>query len=441
MSAPVGLAHGIEETGAAGQEIWDLAARLYPICRSITGAGVRQTLKELSAYVPLEQRDVASGTPILDWVVPDEWNIREAHITDSAGRRIVDFARHNLHVVSYSVPVRRRMTLAELRPHLHSLPGQPDLIPYRTAYYQPRWGFCLAHRQLEAMAEDTYEVVIDSTLAPGVLTYGEAVIAGDSTDEVLLSAHVCHPSLANDNCSGLATLAWLGRLIGQRRRRYTYRLLFAPGTIGAIAWLAANRARAGHIRHGLILSNLGDSALPLYKRSRRGTAEIDRAAALVLGQAAPPGRLVDFSPYGYDERQYCSPGFDLPVGAFQRSRWGEFDAYHTSGDNMDLIRPQHLEHSVTLIAQMLDAIEANRTPLNTQPYGEPQLGRRGVYDDAEGRPLPEDVRLALLWTLNLADGRHSLFDIAERSGVAFPAISRAACRLYDVGLLVDAPSG
>ncbi|MEZ5857064.1 MAG: DUF4910 domain-containing protein [Hyphomicrobiaceae bacterium] len=369
-----------------------------------------------------------------------EWNIREAHITDPSGRRVVDFANHNLHVVSYSVPVRRRMTLGELRPYLHSLPEQPDLIPYRTAYYTPAWGFCLPHSQLEAMADDTYDVVIDATLEPGSLTYGEVVIPGESDEEVLLSAHVCHPSLANDNCSGLATLAWLGRLIGQYRRRYTYRLLFAPGTIGAIAWLAANRERTARVRHGLILSNLGDGAPPLYSAAG---AVMPTSTGLPTGsrpeRTCRPGRRL--LPYGYDERQYCSPGFDLPVGAFQRSRWGEFAAYHTSADNMSLIAPAHLAHSASLVAKILDVLEANCRPLNTLPYGEPQLGRRGVYDDAGGRPLPQDVRLALLWVLNLADGRHSLIDIAERSGIAFPALRDASKRLYAAGLLVDAPSG
>jgi aminopeptidase-like protein len=416
-----------------------LAGRLYPIGRSITGNGVRQTLAELSRLVPIEMHEVASGTPVLDWTVPPEWNVTQAHITDSRGRRIVDLAEHSLHIVGYSMPVRARMTLAELRPHLHSLPEQPDLIPYRTSYYREAWGFCLPHRLLEALPDESYDVVIDATLGPGALTYGEALFRGESPDEVLLSAHVCHPSLANDNCSGLALLASLGRLLAGRRNRLSYRILFAPGTIGAIAWLARNREGAvRRIRHGLVVSNVGDGGGPTYKRSRRGNADIDRAAALVLREAGGNPRLLDFAPYGYDERQYCSPGFDLAVGAFQRSRWGEFPEYHTSADNLDFIRPEHLERSLHLIAGMLDVLEGDWTPVSTMPWGEAQLGRRGLYDDAEGRPLPEEERMAYLWVMNLADGATSLLAMAERSGLSFPAIRAAAARLAGTGLLEKA---
>jgi aminopeptidase-like protein len=416
--------------------MWALAHKLYPVCRSITGDGVRWTLREIARQLPLDIREVPSGTAVLDWTVPDEWNIRAAHITDSRGRRIVDFADHSLHVVSYSVPVSRRMTLAELRPHLHSLPDQPDLIPYKTSYYRPTWGFCLPHRVVEGLLEDTYEVVVDSTLAPGSLTYGEALIRGETDEEVLLSAHVCHPSLANDNCSGLALLAWLGRHLGRSRRRYSYRLLFAPGTIGSIAWLAANPEKVGRIRHAMTLSNVGDGGGPTYKRSRRGNADIDRAAALVLAGAGPEARIEDFSPYGYDERQYCSPGFDIPAGAFQRSRWGTFPEYHTSADDMTLVRPEHLERSLHLVCRMLDVVEGDQVLRSTMPYGEPQLGRRGLYDGPDGRPLPEPVRMALLWVMSLAGGRHSLIAMAERSRLPFHMLRSAADGLLAKGLLV-----
>lgn len=432
--SPEDLAEGI-----AGDEIYALAARLYPINRSITGDGVRETLRMLGEVAPIVTHEVPSGRAVLDWTVPPEWNVREAHITDSRGRRVVDVADHTLHLVGYSIAVDRHMTLAELRPHLHALPDLPDLIPYRTSYYRATWGFCLTQRQLDSLTDDTYHVVIAATLDPaGALTYGELVLPGSSNDEVLLSAHICHPSLANDNCSGLALLAWLARHVATRPRRLTYRFVFAPGTIGAIAWLALHPTETTRIRHGLVISNVGDGGGPTYKASRTGDALVDRAARLVLADAGPAARVEPFSPYGYDERQYGSPGFNLAVGSFQRSRWGTFPEYHTSADNLDFIRPEHLERSLRLVTAILDVLEGDETLVSTQPYGEPQLGRRGLYDDAEGRPLPEPVRMALLWVLNLADGHHSLLAMAERSGLPFAAIRAAADRLVDARILVPA---
>ena len=434
------LLDGLPDPAALGRELHALCARLYPIPRSITGDGVRQTLGMLGKILPLGIHELPSGTPVLDWTVPKEWNVREAYIADRSGRRIVDMRNSSLHVVGYSTPVRQRLSLAALRPHLHTLPGKPDLIPYRTAYYQPTWGFCLPHRVLEAMPDDDYEVVIDARLEDGAMTWGEAVLPGETADEVLLSAHVCHPALANDNCSGLAALALLGRHLHRLPRRYTYRLLFAPGTIGAIAWLALNRdSAARRIRHGLVVSNVGDGGGPTYKRSRRGNADIDRAAALVLaGSGMATARLLDFAPYGYDERQYCSPGFDLAVGSFQRSAWGTFPEYHTSADNLAFIRPEHLAASLRLIARILDCLERDGRWVNLAPHGEPQLGRRGLYDGADGRPLPEAHRMALLWVLNQSDGSRSLIDIAERSGLAFDAVAAAAQALYSAGLIARA---
>ena len=428
----------LEGTGQAslGDGLFALASDLFPICRSITGNGVRQTLDLLKSHVDLEIRKVPSGKAVLDWTVPKEWNIREAYIANSRGERIVDFARSSLHVVNYSIPVRARLDLAELKQHLFSLPGQPDLIPYRTSYYEAAWGFCLSQRQLEALPEDTYDVVIDATLDNGALTYGEFLKPGDITDEILLSAHICHPSLANDNCSGLALLAYLAKHLAGRRTRYSYRFLFAPGTIGAITWLATNTEAAQRIKHGLIVSNAGDGGGPTYKRSRRGNAEVDRGAALVLAYSGlEKRRVLDFSPYGYDERQYCSPGFDLAVGSFQRSCWGTFPEYHTSADNLDFIRPEHLATSFRLISQILDVLEGNAVYRNTSPYGEPHLGKRGLYNSTGGASLAHATRMGLFWVLNLSDGKHSLLDIAERSGLAFGAIREAADRLRDAKLL------
>jgi aminopeptidase-like protein len=418
-----------------GAAIYALAAEVFPICRSITGNGVRATLRRLMRHVDFEVHEVPTGTAAFDWTVPREWNLRDAYVKGSDGRKIIDLANSNLHVMSYSVPVRARMGLAELKQHLHSLPGQPDLIPYRTSYYAENWGFCLPHRPLEALAEDTYEVVIDATLEDGCLTYGEHLHRGETDDEVLLSAHICHPSLANDNCSGLALLTHLARRLQGVRTHYSYRFLLAPGSIGALVWLSRNEDKVHRIKHGLVLSCVGDGGGPTYKRSRRGDAEIDRAMAHVLRHSGQATTLLDFSPYGYDERQYCSPGFDLPVGLLQRSRFGAFPAYHTSADNLAFIAPEHLASSYRMVAGLIEVLEANRAFRNTSPKGEPQLGRRGLYGSIGGDNSAAAGNMALLWVLNQSDGRHTLLDIAERADLPFATIRDAATALLRCGLL------
>src|SRR5262245_2308846 len=317
--------------------MYELIAELYPRCRSITGDGVRATLDGIGKRIPLDRHEVRTGTPVLDWTVPLEWNVRDAWVKNARGERVIDFRVSNLHLVSYSVPVRTRMTLAALRPHLHTLSAHPDWIPYRTSYYQENWGFCLtAHQRARLERDDAgvdrteYEIVIDTTLAPGALSYGECLVPGRSTDEVIVSAHICHPSLANDNLSGIALAVELARYVARLGPRYSYRFVFAPGTIGAITWLARNEARVERIRHGLVLAGVGRAAPFLYKRSRRGNTEIDRVAAHVLRHAGGDHGVVDFTPYGYDERQYGSPGFDLAVGSLSRGAHGSFPEYHTS---------------------------------------------------------------------------------------------------------------
>ena len=418
-----------------GEEIFALVAEIYPICRSITGNGVRETLRRLGAHVNLDIHEVPSGTQAFDWTVPREWNIQDAYVKDSSGRKVIDFADSNLHVVSYSTPVRVHLSLQELKKHLHSLPQQPDLIPYRTSYYAENWGFCIADRQLAALPEDTYEVVIESTLADGSLTYGEYLHRGASEDEVLLSAHVCHPSLANDNCSGLALLTHLAKQLRNTKTRYSYRFLFAPGTIGALAWLARNEDKVGRIKHGVVLSCVGDGGGPTYKKSRRGDAEVDRAMALVLKHSAYRPAILDFSPYGYDERQYCSPGFNLPVGLFQRSKFGAFPEYHTSADNLNLIAPEHLDSSYRIVAELISVLEDNLTFANTSPKGEPQLGKRGLYGALGGDKDSAARNMAMLWVLNLSDGHHSLLDISERAALPFSTVRDVATVLLQNGLL------
>ncbi len=427
------LFNGLEEAARPnlGQEMHDFAASLFPICRSITGKGIRETLARIETRIPLDAYDVPSGTKVFDWTVPKEWNIRDAYIADVGGRRVVDFQKCNLHVLNYSVPIDERMPLDRLKAHLFTLPEYPDWIPYRTSYYKEDWGFCLAHRQMTQLKDGEYQVRIDSTLEDGCLTYGECFLPGRSGDEILISCHACHPSLANDNLSGVTVATFLAKHLAGHDLRYSYRFLFIPGTIGAITWLARNRETAGRIRHGLVLTCIGDAGGFHYKKSRRGNAEIDRAAAHVLRHCGEPAKVLEFSPYGYDERQYCSPGFNLPVGCLMRSVWGSFPEYHTSADNLDFIKPSSLANSLRVCATILDVLENNQSYQNTLPYGEPQLGRRGLYGSEAGG---EEI-MARLWVLNLSDGQHSLLDIADQSGIVFSRIHAAAELLCQKGLL------
>jgi aminopeptidase-like protein len=422
-----------------GREIHDLMTELYPICRSITGDGVRQTLDILRRGIPLEVHEVPSGTAVFDWTIPKEWNIRDAYVRKSTGERVIDFKRSNLHVLSYSVPVHTRMSLAELKHHLFTAPEQPDAIPYRTSYFTERWGFCLSHRQLLELTEDEYEVCIDSSLEAGHLTYGEYFLPGASDDEVLISCHVCHPSLANDNLSGMAMAALLAQCLTPLDLRHSYRFLFIPGTIGSITWLSRNEERVSKIKHGLVVACVGDSGPSTYKKSRRGNAEIDRAVSYVLRLSGQAYRILEFSPYGYDERQYCSPGFDLPVGCFMRTPHGQFPEYHTSADNLDFVRPAYVRDSFIKLISVLDLLEGNKAYRNRNPKCEPQLGKRNLYRTVGGQEGGSG-EVAMLWVLSLSDGSHTLLDIAERSGLAFEAIRIAADALFEHGLLVEETS-
>lgn len=425
-----------------GARMHAFAAEIFPICRSITGPGVRETLDHIERLIPLQRTETPSGTEVLDWTVPNEWAIRDAYIKNAAGERVVDFRANNLHVLNYSTPIRASMRLDELKAHIFTLPDQPDLIPYRTSYYKEQWGFCMSHRAFEALADGEYEVVIDSTLAPGSLTYAEHVHKGKSEEEVLLQAHICHPSLANDNCSGIALLAHLAAAMAPLKTRYTYRFLFAPGTIGAITWLANNRETAGRVKHGLVLSCVGDPGGPTYKRTLSGDAPIDRAMAHVLKSAARAPNIIDYFPYGYDERQYNSPGFRMDVGLFQRSQFAAFPEYHTSDDNLDFIKPACLENSLRIVAAAIEALEVgDKRYRNTAPFGEPQLGKRGLYGAVGGDKDAYAQNMAMLWVLNLSDGKHSLLDIAERARVPFGMIAATAERLKEAGLLAPARGG
>jgi aminopeptidase-like protein len=426
------------DLAAAGAAMHRLVAELYPLCRSITGEGFRATLRRLRQEIPLEMHEVPSGTQVFDWTVPREWNVRDAWVKNARGEKVIDFRRSSLHLVSYSVPVRARMPLADLRPHLHTLPDRPDWVPYRTSYYREDWGFCLTHRQLQMLEDGEYEVCIDSTLEPGSLTYGELLVRGKRQDEVLLSCHACHPSLCNDNLSGVALAVQLAKVLAGAAPEYSYRFLFIPGTIGSITWLARNEARAARVRHGLVVACVGDPGKFHYKRSRRGDAEIDRAAEHVLRHRAEGFAVLDFSPYGYDERQYCSPGFDLPVGSLTRTPHGRFPEYHTSADDLGLVRPEALAGSLAAYLSVVRVLENNDCYVNLNPKCEPQLGKRGLYRALGGLADAGRVEMALLWVLNFSDGNHSLLRIAEKAGLPFEDVLAAARALEGHGLLARA---
>jgi aminopeptidase-like protein len=420
-----------------GNDIYHLIEALYPICRSITGNGFRQSMDILKKHVPLELHEIASGTQVFDWVVPKEWNIRDAWIKNSRGEKVVDFQQSNLHSLNYSVPIHRKVMIAELREHLFSLPEHEDWIPYRTSYYKENWGFCVTHRQLLNMTDSEYEVMIDSSLENGSLTYGEYLIKGESEDEFLISCHSCHPSLCNDNLSGMGVATYLAKHLSQVKTRYSYRFLFIPGTIGSITWLCLNENNVSRIKHGLVVACLGDPGIIHYKKTRDGDAEIDLGVEHVLKHSGENFEMLEFSPYGYDERQYASPGFNLNVGSLSRTPHGRFAEYHTSADNLDFVRAQCLADSFAKCLRVIQVIDQNRKYNNLNPKGEPQLGKRGLYGLLGGRKDASDFELAMLWVLNFSDGKHSLLDIADRSGVEFFTLQKAAEALQGAALLTE----
>lgn len=418
-----------------GDGMYQLVRDLYPICRSITGNGVRQTLRIIQDRIPLEVHEVRSGTNVFDWKVPREWNIRDAYVKNSRGEKIIDFKKNNLHVLNYSVPVKKNISLDELKRHLFTIPEHPDWIPYRTSYYKENWGFCLRHDRFMSLAEDEYEVFIDSSLEDGYLTYGEFFIQGETADEILISCHVCHPSLCNDNLSGIAVSVFLARHLMNLPQKYSYRFLFIPGTIGSITWLSLNELHVSRIKHGLVVACLGDAGGFTYKKSRRGDADIDSAVTHVLKHCGTHYEILDFTPYGYDERQYCSPGFDLPIGCLMRTPYGKYPEYHTSADNLEFIRPESLNGSLSLSIDVLNVLENNRKYISTNQKCEPQLGKRGLYEAIGGQKYAKVKELSMLWILNMSDGNNSLLDIAERSELHFDVLKETADILSDHNLI------
>ncbi|GAA6618006.1 DUF4910 domain-containing protein [Scytonema sp. NUACC26] len=418
-------------------QMYQLISDLYPICRSITGNGLRKTLEIIHKYIPLIIHNVPTGTQVFDWTVPKEWNIKDAYIKNIQGEKIIDFNQSNLHVVNYSVNIHEKMPLEDLKAHLFTLIDRPNWIPYRTSYYKENWGFCLSHNQFLELKEEEYEVYIDSSLENGHLTYGEYYIRGEKADEVLISCHACHPSLCNDNLSGIALATFLAKHLSQLSPSYSYRFLFIPGTIGSITWLALNEVNVDKIKHGLVVTCVGDPGKSHYKKSRRGNADIDKAVIHVLKHSNQDYEIMEFSPYGYDERQFCSPGFNLPVGCFMRSPHGTYPQYHTSADNLELVKPQYLADSFSKILSVLQIVENNKKYLNQNPKCEPQLGKRGLYSAIGGQTDTKKNEMAMLWILNLSDGEHTLLDIAEKSSLEFDLIKKTADTLLQFNLLKE----
>jgi aminopeptidase-like protein len=416
-------------------ELYQLMIKLYPICRSITGEGVRKSHQIISEYVSLQTKEIPSGTKVFDWNIPKEWNINDAYVLDSKGNKIIDFKKSNLHILNYSIPINKKVTLDELKKHLHTLPDQPDLIPYLTTYYNEDWGFCISHNQFLELKEDEYHVCIDSTLENGSLTYSECILKGKTSDEVVISCYTCHPSLCNDNLSGVVLTSLLAKYLSNLQLNYSYRFLFIPETIGAIAWLSSNQNLTSIIKHGLVVTCVGDSGISTYKKSRMGDAEIDKVVENMLKNSGNNYKIINFFPSGSDERQFSSPGFNLPFGSLMRTMYGQFSEYHTSADNLQFIKKDSLIDSFLKYLTVIFILENNHTYINLNPKCEPHLGKRGLYNKIGGEKSFDQLKQSILWVLNLSDGKHSLLDISNTSGFQFDLIKDAADVLIQNSLL------
>ena len=431
----------------------DLIRELFPICRSIAGPGLRETLRRIQSRAPITVHEVPTDTQAFDWIVPREWMLRRATLTDPSGALIADTEVNNLHVLNYSTPFAGKLSLAQLKPHLHSMPDKPTWVPYRTSYYTQAWGICLPHEVASTLTDGVYDVNVDTTIAAGSLSYGELLIPGKSTDEVLFSTHCCHPSLANDNLSGIAVAVELAQWLATRDNALSYRFVFIPGTIGSITWLSQNADKTSRIVAGLVLSCVGDGGSFTYKRSRQETSLTDRAVERALKSSGEPHSIRDFVPYGYDERQYCSPGFNLPVGCFMRTPNGEYPEYHTSADDVSFVREDALRGSVEMLKSIVRQVELAADEsritgsidggddgtryMNLNPNCEPQLGRRGLYAMMGGNASVPDLQMALLWVLNYSDGRHGVDWIARRAKIDPKTIDEAVRLLAQANLLTS----
>ena len=433
-------------------EMYKLLTELYPICRSITGNGVRKTLEIIRNYIPIERHEVPSGTKVFDWIIPKEWNIEDAYIKTDKGQKIVDFKKSNLHVLNYSTPIKSKLPLSELKQHLYTLPDQPEAIPYRTSYYNENWGFCLSHNQFLTLEDGKYEIVIDSSLKDGNLTYGEFFLQGKKNEEILLTCYTCHPSLCNDNLSGIVLLTFLAQYLSKLKLDYSYRFLFIPETIGAITWLKLNEEKISKIKHGLVITCVGDSGKFTYKKSRLGNAEIDQTAINILKESGESFQIKDFFPVGSDERQFCSPGFNLPMGSLMRTMYHKFPEYHTSLDNLEFVKGEYLIESFSIYLKIILELEKNFGKfkpeeklkdqrnmddndifMNLNPKCEPNLEKRGLFNKVID--LDSGTALSISWVLNLSDGRNSLSDISRISGIEYNLIKETSELLLKHNLL------
>lgn len=403
-----------------GEEIYNLIKRLYPICRSITGEGVRESLNIIKEYIPLNIKSLASGTKVFDWTIPKEWSIRQAYIKNSKGEKFCDFSVNNLNVVNYSIPINTKMKLEELKKYIHTIPAKPDWIPYVTSYYKENWGFCMSYNEFIKLQDDDYEVYIDSELIQGELNYGEVYLEGECKEEFLISTYICHPSLCNDNLTGPALITHIIKELIKHKHKYSYRFLFVPETIGAISWLANNEDKVEKIKYGIVATCLGDSGKMMYKRSKRGNTDIDRIVEKVFRDCNSPLEIINFFPWGSDERQFCSPGFNLPVGSLTRSMYSRFPEYHTSGDNLNFVKSEFLQDSFIKYMMVIFYVENNNKYININPKCEPQLGKRGLYRAVNDRTnnFVSDEYL-MLTLLSYSDGQTDLLDISNRSGMSF----------------------
>ncbi|MGE5473224.1 MAG: DUF4910 domain-containing protein [Ignavibacteriales bacterium] len=426
------------ETVNLGDEIYNLIKNLFPICRSITGNGVRETLEIIKKHMPITVSEIPTGAQAFDWIIPKEWNIKDAYVKNSKGEKVIDFQKNNLHILNYSIPVNTRIELDKLKEHLYTMEEHPEWIPYVTSYYKERWGFCVSQNHLNKLAEDTYEVVIDSSLENGSLTYGELLIPGETKEEILFSTYICHPSICNDNLTGTGILTFLAKDLMTRKNKYSYRFLFIPETIGAIAWLSKNEHLVSNIKCGLVATCLGDPGGYTYQKTRKGNAFIDKLVKKVLDEEKTEYIIKDFAPYGSDERQFSSPAFNMEMGSLMRTMYACFPEYHTSADNLDFIKADKLEESLEAYKKVVYILENDETYMNLNPKCEPQLGRRGLYNTVGGARKTPKFSEAVFWILNQSDGENSLLDVSIRSGIDFQEIRAAADALLEVGLLAKA---
>jgi len=396
--------------------MYDLVKDLFPICRSITGNGVRETLKIIQQHIPININEVPTGTKVFDWTVPKEWNIKDAYIMDENSNKIIDFKKNNLHVVGYSVPVNKTVSLPELQEHLYSLPEQPEAIPYVTSYYKEMWGFCITHKKREILKEGKYKVFIDSELKNGALTYGELIIPGKSEKEVFLSTYICHPSMANNELSGPAVTTFLVKWIMSKPRRYTYRIIFIPETIGSITYLNKNLdVMKQNIIVGFNVSCVGDNRVYSYLPTRNGNTYADKIALNILSFKHPKFVKYSFLDKGSDERQYNAPGVDLPVCCIMRSKYGTYPEYHTSLDNLEFVNPEGLSGSYEVFKECLNLIEENRK-YKIKCLGEPQLGKRGLYPTISTKLSTKEVK-GIINFISYSDGKNDLIDISNKINV------------------------